>query len=260
MPHEHNNNSKKTSIKTAVFIPCYIHQLKPHIGIAMIQVLERLGCEVEVITEAFCCGQPAFNAGFHAPSKQVVKQFVQAYATYDHIIIPSASCAGFLKNYAHQLFETQDPTQEQLNAVQNAVIEFADFIVRYCNLSDLQLSFPSTLSYHTSCAALREYACTTSTTKLLQQIQGVQLVPFVGADVCCGFGGSFAEKFSDISISMANYKLEKFQDVQVSYVVSNDYSCLLHLESVAKRKNHSLVFLHLAELLVYAMQKDDWSP
>lgn len=235
-------------MKVDIFIPCFIDQLYPSVAFNMIKVLEKAGCTVAYNTNQTCCGQPAFNAGFWGEAKDVCTKFIKDFSQAECIVVPSASCAGFVKNYYGKMFENS-AMDAQVKAVQNKVHEFSSFLVNVLKVTDFGAALNAKATYHDSCAGLRECGIKKEPRTLLENVQGLELVEMNDVETCCGFGGSFAVKFEPISIAMADQKIINATATDAEYLISTDMSCLMHLDGYIKYKNANLKVLHLADVL-----------
>ena len=214
----------------------------------MVKVLEKAGCEVTYNTNQTCCGQPAFNAGFWGESKDVCTKFVQDFDTADYIVSPSASCTGFVRNNFGKLFEN-NAFQSPAKKVTNQIFELAEFLVKVLNITDFGAEFNAKVTYHDSCAALRECNIKEEPRKLLAAVKGLTLVEMNDTTTCCGFGGSFAVKYDNISVAMADQKIDNAIATEAEYIVSTDTSCLMHLEGRINFNGQAIKIVHLADIL-----------
>ncbi|MFN5476338.1 MAG: (Fe-S)-binding protein [Sphingobacteriales bacterium] len=233
-----------------IFIPCFIDQLFPDTAFNMIKVLEKAGCKVHYNEEQTCCGQPAFNAGFREESKIVCKKFIEDFSGREFIVTPSASCAGFVKNYYHKLLSGASNIND-IRAMQSRIFELSDFLVNIVKKVDFGASFPHKVTYHDSCAALRECHVKKEPRKLLEHVEGLELVEMSDVETCCGFGGTFAVKFEDISGAMADQKITHAMDTGADYIISTDASCLMHLDGFANKQGKKIQTIHLADVLAH---------
>lgn len=231
-----------------LFIPCFVDQLYPDTAFNMIKVLEKAGCRVIYNEEQTCCGQPAFNAGFREEAKMVCKKFIRDFSGREFIVAPSASCVGFVKNYYHQLLSGASNIND-IRAMQSRIFELSDFLVNIVKQVDFGASFPHKATYHDSCAALRECRVKQEPRKLLQHVQGLELVEMADVETCCGFGGTFAVKFEDISGAMADQKVNNALDTGATHIISTDLSCLMHLNGYASKQGKPIQTIHLADVL-----------
>ncbi len=231
-----------------LFIPCFVDQLYPETAFNMIRVLEKAGCTVQYNTEQTCCGQPAFNAGFRDEAKEVCIKFLNDFSGTDYIVAPSASCAGFVRNYYPELFMDSSYNKE-VKKIGKRIYEFSDFLVNVLHVENFGARLNGKATYHDSCAALRECKIKVEPRKLLSFVQGLELVELDDVETCCGFGGSFAVKFESISIAMADQKVNHALKTGADYLISTDLSCLMHLDGYIRHKNLPLKTLHIADVL-----------
>jgi L-lactate dehydrogenase complex protein LldE len=231
-----------------LFVPCFIDQLYPQVAFNTIKVLEKAGCEVKYNANQTCCGQPAFNAGFWGEAKDVCTKFVQDFDTADYIVSPSASCTGFVRNNYGKLFEN-NAFQSPAKKVTNQIFELAEFLVKVLNITDFGAEFNAKVTYHDSCAALRECNIKEEPRKLLAGVKGLELVEMKETTTCCGFGGSFAVKYDSISVAMADQKIDNAIATEAEYIVSTDTSCLMHLEGRINFNGQAIKIIHLADIL-----------
>lgn len=210
----------------------------------MVKVLEKAGCEVVYNTNQTCCGQAAFNAGFVRECKPVAEKFLNDFADAGVIVTPSASCCGFVANYYKQFMPAGSGAD-----VSSRVYEFSDFLCNVLDKDDFGAVFPHRVTYHDSCAALREINIKEEPRRLLQNVEGLQLVEMAETETCCGFGGTFAVKFRDISYAMADQKTDNAAQTQAEYIVSTDHSCLMHIQGVLRNKKANQHTIHIADVL-----------
>ena len=231
-----------------LFIPCFVDQLYPDTAFNMIKVLEKAGCSVEYNPEQTCCGQPAFNAGFQEQSKDVCSKFLQDFRGDDLIVAPSASCTGFVRNYYPKLFDNSSQHHASVDAGKR-LFELSEFLVNVLKKTDFGASLPGKATYHDSCAGLRECRIKQEPRDLLNKVRGLELLEMQDVETCCGFGGTFAVKFEEISTGMAEQKVEHALATGADYIISTDLSCLMHLQGYINQKNYPVKTLHLADVL-----------
>jgi len=231
-----------------IFVPCFIDQLYPGVAFNMVKVLKKAGCNVHYNTSQTCCGQPAFNAGFHGEAKEVCTKFLQDFEGADYIVAPSASCVGFVKNYNKQLFENS-AYKTQAAKTAERIFEFSDFLVNVLKQTEFGAVLTEKATYHDSCAALRECKIKNEPRILLNNVAGLELVEMNDVETCCGFGGTFAVKFEPISIAMGNQKINNASDTDASLLISTDMSCLMHIDGCAKHEGKNMKMMHLADVL-----------
>lgn len=232
-----------------LFIPCFVDQLYPTVAFNMVKVLEKAGCTVSYNTNQTCCGQPAFNAGFCDESKAVAEKFLKDFSGSEYIVAPSASCVGFVRNYFATLFETDTLKLEAISNLKNRIFEFSEFLVDILKVEDFGASLHTTATYHDSCAALRECKIKSGPRKLLNNVQGLQIIEMKDVETCCGFGGTFAVKFGDISAAMADQKVTNILATKATCVISTDCSCIMQIGGAIQQKKLPIQTMHLADVL-----------
>ncbi len=240
-------------MEVGIFIPCFIDQVMPETGLNMVKVLQKAGVRVAYNPEQTCCGQVAFNGGFWEEAKCVAEKFIRDFSEYQYVVGPSASCIGMVKNYYPQMFYNSALHNENKYLSQK-IYELTDFLVNVSKTIDLGARFDAKVTYHDSCAALREYKLGNQPRILLGKVQGLELVEMKDTDVCCGFGGTFAVKHEPISTAMAEQKVQNALDTGAEYIVSTEASCLMHLEAYIKKQQLPIKTIHLADLLVRGME------
>jgi len=231
-----------------LFVPCFMDQLYPETAFNTIKVLEKAGCRVRYNENQTCCGQPAFNAGFRDEARAVCAKFLKDFSGNEIIVTPSASCAGFIRNYYSLLFENS-ATNSDLRYLKQQVFELSDFLVNKIKVTEFGASLNAKAVYHDSCAGLRECGIKQEPRILLAGVSGLELVEMKDVDTCCGFGGTFAVKFEPISVAMGQQKAQNAADTGAEYLISTDMSCLMHLQGVIDNKGFPMKSLHLADVL-----------
>ncbi len=214
----------------------------------MVKVLEKACCDIDYNTNQTCCGQAAFNAGFWQEAKTVASKFIKDFDSQDYIVGPSASCVGFVRNYYTQLFEDSS----QYNIVKNLtgrIFEFSEFLIKVLQIENYGAQLNVKATYHDSCAALRECRIKEEPRRLLQKVKGLELVEMKDTETCCGFGGTFAVKFEDISHAMADQKISHALNTGATHIISTDLSCLMHLQGIITKKNIPITTMHIADVL-----------
>ena len=223
-------------------------QVYPETAKNMVKVLEKCGCEVNYNIEQTCCGQAAFTSGYWDAAKEVGKKFLKEFADSQHIVIPSASCAGMVKNYYSDLFYNS-VFHNDYNMVRDNLYELSDFMVNVLKVEDVGAELNGIGTYHSSCSSLREYQVNDAPLKLLSKVKGLEIKEMKDADVCCGFGGQFAAKFEAIATSMVEQKVIHAKKTEAEYIISTDTSCLMHIDSYTLKNNINLKALHLVDVL-----------
>ncbi len=230
-----------------LFIPCFVDMMYPRVGISMVRILERLGHSVRCPESAACCGQPAFNSGYWDEARTVAEKTLQALADSEVVVIASGSCGAMIKKFYLDLFRGT-PNERAAADLAGKCYEFSDFLVTRLGVTDLGAHFPAKVTFHDGCHGLRELRIKSQPRKLLEKVRGVQLVE-MAEEVCCGFGGTFAAKFPMISTAMGEVKCSHALATGAEYIVSNDSSCLMHIQGLLDRQKSKLKTIHLAEVL-----------
>lgn len=232
-----------------VFIPCFIDQLYPQTAASCIAALEKAGCKVNYNPEQTCCGQPAFNSGYWKEAKTMAIKFLNDFSEARTIVSPSASCSGFIKNYYERLLKEEKSYLRRLEQLAPRIFEFSDFLVNQLHFTNFEATFNHRVTFHDSCAGLREYGIKEEPRKLLQKVQGLELIEMEDTTTCCGFGGTFAAKFHHISAAMTEQKIEYALNTGAEYIISTEASCLMNLEAYIKKQKLPVKTIHLADVL-----------
>ena len=235
-------------MKISLFIPCYIDLFYPQVGLSVVRVFERLGHAVDFDPCLVCCGQPAFNAGFWPEAREVASKVVERLSDQEVVVVPSGSCATMIRVFYRELFAGTEQ-EETVNQLARRTFEFSEFLVDKLGVTDLGSRFPASTTFHDGCHGLRELGVRTQPRTLLQQVKDLTLIEMEDATTCCGFGGLFAVKFPMISTAMGETKCGLAAKTGADYLISNDPSCLTHLEGLLKRSGSKMKPLHLAEVL-----------
>ena len=234
--------------KVALFIPCFVDQLNPEIGLAMARVLARAGYETEFPTDQTCCGQPAFNTGYWNDARPLAERFVKVFRSAEAVVCPSGSCTTMVRNFYPELLSASALRDEAAQLGQR-VFEFSEFLVKVARRTDLGAEFPHRVTYHDACHSLRELRLKEEPRELLRHVRGLQLVEMPYSEDCCGFGGTFATKFGMISAAMGNAKASNAEAASAEFLTSTDPSCLMHIEGILRRRNSPVRTIHLAQIL-----------
>ncbi len=241
-------------MKVGLFIPCYINQLYPQVGIATLQLLEKLQVDVAYPSGQTCCGQPMANSGYESESIGACHNLVENFKDYDYIVTPSGSCAYHVKKH----YDIIEQTSEVVKVREN-IFELCDFIVNVLKIKNVGASFSAKVGVHKSCHGLRGLRLGSCSERvgesfsyiedLLHEVEGVELMQLKRSDECCGFGGTFAVAEEAISVKMGKDKINDHLESGVEVITATDTSCLMHLEGLITRNNQPLRVLHIAEIL-----------
>ena len=230
-------------MKIALFIPCYIDQIFPEIGVATVEILKKFKLNVYFPEDQTCCGQPAFNTGYRKEAKELAYRFVKIFEKYDYIVSPSGSCTAMVKNFYSEL------GVDERGVIKNKIFELTQFLVNVLNIKSTGASFEAKVTYHDSCHLLRELGIKSEPRLLLKNVKGLELVEMPGSENCCGFGGTFSVKFPEISTAMVEDKVKSIQSTGAQFVTSTDASCLMQIDGFIKRNKIPVKTIHIAEIL-----------
>ena len=234
--------------RVALFIPCFVDQLSPEIGLDTVEVLRRAGYECDYPREQTCCGQPAFNTGYWKDARPLAERFVRIFRAYELVVSPSGSCTTMVRNFYPELL-AGTPVHEDAVALGQRVFELSEFLVKVARRTDLGACFPHRVAFHDACHSLRELHLKHEPRELLRHVQGLELVEMPYSEDCCGFGGTFAVKFHMISAAMGDAKAGNAEAAGAEFLVSTDPSCLMHIEGILRRRNSPVKTIHLASVL-----------
>lgn len=237
--------------QAALFITCSADLLYPEAGKAAVNVLERLGVEMDFPEEQVCCGQPWLNIGDTDGAATMARRYIATFSGQKAVVAISASCVDTIRNRLPGLFPTGSSDEKAMTELASKTYEFSEYLTKVLGFTaPPALKDPRPTTYHVSCRSLRGLGVRESVEDLLAAMLGDAYKPLPDAEVCCGFGGSFSVKLPEISAKMMNDKLSMIQNCGAQRVVSLDLACLTHLKSGAKKKGLAgLEFLHLAQLL-----------
>jgi L-lactate dehydrogenase complex protein LldE len=232
-----------------LFPTCLVNEFHPEAGLAVVRVLERLGFDVRLPQGLTCCGQPAFNAGFHDQARQIAAHTLDVLAaTEGPIVVPSGSCGDMLVHQYLELFRGDGRETARARAVSGRCREFSQFVSEHGGAS-LAARLPTRVAYHPSCHLLRGLGVRDQPRALIAAVDGADQVPVAEQEECCGFGGLFSIKNPDISASMLDRKLAAIVASGADRLVSCDLGCLLHLEGGLHRRGSAIKTQHLAQFL-----------
>ncbi|HEY3328607.1 MAG TPA: (Fe-S)-binding protein [Capsulimonadaceae bacterium] len=235
-------------MRVALFVTCLVDQYFPKVAEAVVDLLAMKGVTVAFPARQTCCGQPAFNNGYTAEARTVGKTLVQAFDGFTHVVTPSGSCAGMIRHYYPELF-AGTPDHEAATALAAKTYEFTEFVTHVLGDPDFGAIFPHRAVYHTGCHGARLLGLRDEPLELLAKVKELDLVPLPFAQDCCGFGGTFAVKFANLSVAMATEKARNVTETGANVLVGTDVGCLMNIGGVLRRQDSPIRVLHLAELL-----------
>lgn len=232
-----------------LFIPCFVDQIYPEVGINMLKIMRQAGYKVSYNKEQTCCGQIAFNSGNWNDARKMAKKFINDFDNYSPIVSPSASCSAYLKNYYSTLFKESSIEYEQFKLLSEKLFEISDFLINHTEGFHSEAKFHHSVTFHDSCSGLREYRLTNEARKLLEMVEGLQLVEMNDSNECCGFGGTFSVKHKYISQAMVQQKTENALKTGAEYITSTEASCLMNIESYIRKQKLPIKTIHFTSIL-----------
>jgi L-lactate dehydrogenase complex protein LldE len=235
--------------RVSLFVTCIVDQVFPKVGIAMTEVLERLGYQVDFPAAQTCCGQPAFNSGYTEDARKVARHFLDVFNDAEYVVVPSGSCTSMITHHYEDIFQGDAKMLDSAHRMAARVWEFSRFLLDVAHTEDVGARFDGIVTYHDSCHALRELRIKQAPRRLLAKVQGLTLNEMEAAEECCGFGGTFSIKFPEVSGGMARTKIDSIVKTKADTVVSIDSSCLMQLQGVIDRSGLNIRTMHLAEIL-----------
>ena len=237
-------------MKVSLFITCLVDQICPNVGISMVKVLRRAGCEVVFDDRQTCCGQPAFNTGYRKEARKFAQRFIEIFESSDAdaFVSPSGSCTAMVKHF-HQLFPDDKDWRVRAENIAAKTHEFCGFLVNVLKIDDVGAVSADRITWHDACHGLRDLGLREEPRKLLKNVRGIEFVELSGADVCCGFGGTFSVKFPEISAGILDNKIEAIEKSDVDVLVSGDSSCLMQIAGRLSRIGSKIKTAHIAEIL-----------
>ena len=236
-------------MRVGFFVTCLVDLMRPSIGFAAIRLLEAGGAEVFVPPSQTCCGQPAYNSGDRADTIALARKLVEEFERCDYVVAPSGSCAGMIKTHYGELFANDAAWSARVAGLSGKTYELTDFLVNVLKLERVPGTFRGTITYHDSCAGLREMGVKTQPRALLARMEGVRINEMAECEMCCGFGGAFAVKFGEISARLADNKCQHIVASGADAVVLGDLGCMLNIEGRLRRRGEATRVLHVAEVL-----------
>jgi L-lactate dehydrogenase complex protein LldE len=237
-------------VQVALFVTCLVDAMRPEIGFSAIKLLERAGCDVVVPPTQTCCGQPAYNAGDSATARTLAEKVLREFDKYEYVVVPSGSCGGQIRHHYPALFSDHPDLKVLAERVAGRTWELTDFLTNVIGVERVDSNFSANITYHDSCSGLRELGVKAQPRSLLAKVPGVQLTEMKDCEQCCGFGGTFAVKYGDISGTIADEKCRNIQASGARTVVMGDLGCMLNIEGRLRRiGDRSTRVLHVAQVL-----------
>lgn len=234
----------------SLFVTCIVDMIYPQTGMSVVKILEHLGIAVDFPMDQTCCGQPGFNAGYHADAKTVARQFLHAFAEAEVIVTPSGSCAAMVRHEYPQLFagDSLEPLAQKMASI---TWEFSEFLVDGLGISDIgaKLSQKQTFAFHDACHGLRLLGLGQGARQLVKNLGNAEVRELDEADVCCGFGGLFAVKMANVSNAILQTKLKHINASDAETIITGDASCLTQMNGGLSRQGSPKRVRHIADVL-----------
>jgi L-lactate dehydrogenase complex protein LldE len=235
--------------RVALFVTCLVDLHRPSVGFAAIKLLELVGCQVEVPRAQTCCGQPAYNSGDRATTRDLAEGILDAFGGYDYVVAPSGSCGGMLKHHLPHLFDDDPNLRARADALAGRTFELVSFLTDVMGIERLPVTAAvGTATYHDSCSGLRELGIKQQPRTLLESV-GVSVSEMVDPEICCGFGGTFCVKYPEISVRMVSDKARDVVATGAETLLAGDLGCLLNIAGRLQREGHRVNVRHIAEVL-----------
>jgi L-lactate dehydrogenase complex protein LldE len=236
-------------MRVALFVTCLVDLFRPTVGFAAIKLLGEAGCAVEVPRNQTCCGQPAYNSGDRVDAKAIAMQVFDAFAGYDYIVAPSGSCAGMLRVHYPELFADDPENLPRARDLAERSRELISFLTDVCGMEAVAVHWERRVTYHDACSGLRELEIKQQPRRLLASVSGLSLDELPGAEICCGFGGTFCIKYPEISDKMVTDKAAEIVATGADAVLAGDLGCLLNIAGKLYRQGRQIEARHVAEVL-----------
>ncbi|KPK19588.1 MAG: Fe-S oxidoreductase [Betaproteobacteria bacterium SG8_41] len=237
-------------MRVGLFVTCLIDLMRPRIGFAALRLLEAAGCEVVVPATQTCCGQPGYNAGARGAAQALARKVLDEFDAFEYVVVPSGSCAGMIRTHYPELLADQPAELARVQRLASRTYELTDFLLNVVKLEKVPGAYNGTVTYHDSCSGLRELDIKAQPRALLAKVAGLKLKEMNEAETCCGFGGTFALKFGEISAHIAERKCGNISASGADAVVLGDLGCMLNIEGRLRRRGDmSTKVLHVAEVL-----------
>jgi L-lactate dehydrogenase complex protein LldE len=238
-------------MRVGLFITCLVDVMRPEIGMAAARLLESAGCTVEVPMSQTCCGQPGFNAGDTGSARELALKLLAEFEGFDHVVVPSGSCGGMIRHHYPALFRDDPDLRTRIAAVAARTWELSSFLHEVVGLERLPGRFEGAVTYHDSCSGLRELGIQAQPRALMALNPAIRVTEMKDARACCGFGGSFAVKYGDISSKIVDEKIDNIRASGTGCVVLGDLGCMLNIEGRLRRRGDETTrVLHIAQVLV----------
>jgi len=237
-------------MKVNFFVTCLCDTVKADVAKKTVLLLEELGCEILFPKQQGCCGQPSLNSGYIEQSKPAMKNLIMAFETNDFpIVTPAGSCAASIKKYPEYLADEPEWAQ-RAQKVAERLFELTQFIVNQLGIKNVGARLKGRAVYHPSCSLIRKLGVREEPLALLANVEGLEMVPIKNQETCCGFGGTFSVKMSEISGEMVKEKVQHISAVEPQYLIGADISCLINIGGRMTREGQPVKVMHIVDVLL----------
>lgn len=235
-------------MKVTLFATCLVDLFQGNVGKATVELLERLGCEIDFPESQVCCGQPAYNSGYVKEAKAAMKSMIDTFADAEYVVSPSGSCIAMFHEYPH-IFKGDPVWEPKARNLAEKSYELTQFIVDVLKIEDVGARLEGKATYHTSCHMTRLLGIKQEPMILLKNVKGLEFTELPGKEQCCGFGGTFSVKMAQISEQMVDEKVMHIEETEAEYLIGADAGCLMNIGGRIDRKGKPIRVLHIAEVL-----------
>ncbi len=236
-------------VRATLFVQCLVDGIYPEVADAVVKVFNRLGQEVECPTDQTCCGQPAYNSGYHQDAARAARHFIEVFESAKVIVCPSGSCVDMVRHHYPALFADDPLWRDRAQSVSGKIYEFTEYLVDVLGVTELGAVYNGKVTYHDSCHLSRRLGVAHQPRALIKAVNGTELVEMADSNRCCGFGGTFSVKYANISAAILEDKVNNILDSGADAVVGCDISCLMNIQGMLSRRNTRVKAMHIAQLL-----------
>ena len=249
IPSPAGQETPPTSLNIGLFVTCLVDMFRPSVGFATVKLLEQAGAKVSVPSSQTCCGQPAFNSGDRRNAIAIAKQTIAAMEPFDYVVAPSGSCAAMISVHYPELLQTDAKWGARARKVAMKTFEITQFLTDVLHIDTVNASFDEDVTYHDSCSGLRELKVKAQPRKLLSSVDGLHMKEMLDEEGCCGFGGTFCVKYSDVSNKIVERKMEAIKASGADTLLAGDLGCLMNMAGKLSRDGSPIRVRHVVEVL-----------
>ncbi len=245
-------------MKVLIFPTCIVEKFHPYLIEDTKKILNFFDIETSIPSQSTCCGQIAFNMGDWKNARKLAEKWIEVYFStynYDHIIAPSGSCVHMIRENLEKLFQDDSKILDMIKEKKENVYELTEFLWMKLGIREIPAHFPYKVTYHPSCHYLRGLKIRKEPKEFLRKIKGLELIEMEKEELCCGFGGLFSIKMSDLSIAMAQRKADYIEATGADFVTTPDVSCLMNLGGILSRRGSAVKAIHIARIFSSGLGK-----